>query len=492
MISKPERKDVVIVLGALLAAYAVYQNIWIVDARGFFMADDWGKLHAAAFQNWDGLYNFTLLPRQFYLDRPVGMILIKVTYDLFGVNYSAFGIVWLLIHLLNCWLIYQFTKNYLSPVGAFWISILSCAWFSANTALAWTAAVYDVTCATFCLLTLVLHQSTIRRRSFLISVAQIISHLLAIRSKEIAIGLVVPLFLTSLLLEKRSIRDAIKNVAPNILITAIYVVTYLSLRNDVSFNTGDYTYSLHLSPAVIVINIFKYLRMLLFVDRYFSASIAGLNIYFDRWYITFAVMIVLFIALIVMSFRERWNILLFSLSSFLITLGPVLMLKSQFSELYLYTPHFFFAIVCCVGLGTGRRLTTAISALLIAMILLLQTHGSFRTKQTKIHFDRTEICRQQLEIATCLLKGHERNRTVAIAGVEPYFNPFEYGEGYSLQVMLGDPTTKVLIGQSFDDLKMEYCKLPLPRRFIDFTGSSDAGVTAIDITEQAEINCKSD
>lgn len=492
MISKPEPKDAMIILGALLMVYAVYQNIWIVDARGFFMADDWGALQAAAFRNWDRLYNFTFLPRQFYLDRPVGITLIKLTYDLFGVNYSAFGIVWLLIHLLNCWLIYQFTKNYLSVVGAFCVSILSCVWFSANTALAWTSAVNDVICATFCLLTLVLHQSAIRRRNFLMLAAQIITHILAIRSKEIAMGLVVPLFLTSLLLEKSSIRQAIKNVAPNIIITAIYAVRYLSLPLNDSFNTEGYAYSLHLSPEVIVINIFKYLRMLLFVDRYFSVSIADLNIYFDRWYITFAVMIALFIVLIVMSFRERWNILLFSLISFLVTLGPVLLLKSQFSELYLYAPHFFFAIVCCVGLGTGRRLMNAISVLLIAMILLLQTHGSFRTKQTKIHFERTEVCREQLEIATALLRGQDRGMTVAIAGVQPYFNPFEYGGGYSLQIALRDPTTKAVIGRSFDELKVDYCKLPGARRFIDFSGSSDGEVKAVDITEQAEKNCKSD
>lgn len=486
----PEQSVTLKVLGILLVTFAVYQNLWVIDSRGFFMADDWGALHAAQFRPWDRLYNFTLLPRTFYLDRPVGIFVIKVAYDLFGINYSAFGFVWLLLHLLNCCLIFLFTRHYLSTSGAFAVSVLSCVWFSANTALGWFAAVNDVICATFCLATLVLHQSAIRRRSLILFTAQVFAHILAIRSKEIALGLVIPLFLTGILLERLKIRETLRVNIPNILLTMLYVVQYLSVRVNESFNSDGFVYSLHLSPTIVITNILKYSRMLLFVDRYFSIPVGSINIYFDKWYITFSVMIAIFVALLVTTFRERWNILLFAAVTYLVTMGPLLLLKSQFSELYLYAPHFFFAIICCIGIGASKRRAVILSYLLVGLILILQTYGSFRTKQTRIHFERTEIARKQFDVATCLLSGIGNNTTVAISGVEPYFNPFEYGEGHSLQVAFRNPTIRVLTRQDPEELRSAYCKLPESRRFIDFRSSSSGEITAVDLTATVDESCQ--
>lgn len=477
-------------LGLLVISFAVYQNLWVIDARGFFMADDWGTLHAAQFRSWDRLYNFTLLPRTFYLDRPVGIAVIKIAYDLFGINYSAFGFVWLLLHLLNCYLIFLFTRNYLSRTGAFAASILSGVWFSANTALGWFAAINDIICATFCLATLVLHQSAIRRRSAFLFILQIAAQILAIRSKEIALGLVIPVFLTGILLEKLKIREALRFNVSNILLTMVYTVQYLSVRLNESFNSDGSVYSLHLSPTLVITNTLKYTRMLLFVDRYFNIPVGDINIYFDKWYITFAVIIACFIALLVTTFRERWNILIFATVTYLVTMGPLLLLKSQFSELYLYTPHFFFAIICCIGIGCSKRMSRTLSYLLVVMIIVLQSYGSFRIKQSKIHFERTEVCHEQFDIATCLLRGSDNRTTVVVSGVEPYFNPFEYGSGYSMQVALRDPTIKVLTGQHREEMQEKYCQQPSPRRYLDFLPRQSGSVQAIDKTGAVEEWCQ--
>jgi hypothetical protein len=63
-----------------------------------------------------------------------------------------------------------------------------------------------------------------------------------------------------------------------------------------------------------------------------------------------------------------------------------------------------------------------------------------------------------------------RGSTIFVAGVEPYFNPFSYGPGYSVMIEKKDSSLKFVVEKPPDELKKEFCESKFPKRFVTFYG----------------------
>src|SRR5262249_15601617 len=139
---------------------ALLYNRWLFDTRLFFHADDWTWLWRAEFVPWSNP-DFSILPTHAYNDRPVGRPIIKVPYNGIRLPYAPFHLTLLLLHVVNCVLLYTFGVRYVGRAGALLAALLAAVWFAANTAVMWVAAIFDVVGATLCLAALRFRQRAI-------------------------------------------------------------------------------------------------------------------------------------------------------------------------------------------------------------------------------------------------------------------------------------------------------------------------------------------
>ena len=151
---------------ACILLVAVLFNVGEMRAHSFFFADDWAWLYNAEFRRY--WQPFQLLPRQIYNDRPVGAVVIKALYSMVGVDIRAFHAMQLALHGVNGVLLYLIAKPYTSRAGALLAAVLAVTWMSANEAVFWTAAMFDLFGTTLCLLVLAVRSAASRRADALV------------------------------------------------------------------------------------------------------------------------------------------------------------------------------------------------------------------------------------------------------------------------------------------------------------------------------------
>ncbi len=175
---------------------------------------------------------------------------------------------------------------------------------------------------------------------------------------------------------------------------------------------------------------------------------------------------------------------LFGVAGFLILLGPTLLLSAHRDPLYLYTPHFFMALV--VGALLAGRLIPAAAAVVVSVAILLPPI-SIHPRKFAINFTHTkgEMNKSQFESAVRLLAPLPSGATVFIAGVEPFFNPFWNKPGSSLRTAFKDHDLVVEVEEPEAELIAKFCANTGAKRFLRFEGKK-----ATDATDQIERSCK--
>jgi hypothetical protein len=99
--------------------------------------------------------------------------------------------VLLSIHAINCVLLYLVAVSYIGVARAGIAAILAATWFSTLDALTSASAIFDLFGATLCLATLKFRTLAARaNRPFPYDIAGLICYVLAIRTKEFALGTV--------------------------------------------------------------------------------------------------------------------------------------------------------------------------------------------------------------------------------------------------------------------------------------------------------------
>ena len=448
---------------AVILATAFIYNGWLLDPRMFFYADAWDWLWRAEFFSWtSGI--FTILPTAIYNDRPVGAALIKALYDAFGLNHWAFQFVWLSLHAINCVLLYTVAARYIGRGGALAAALLAAVWFSANNAVGYTAAIFDLLAATFCLATVLMRQ---RSRSsgddLRYDLAGALCFLLAIRTKEFALGMVAVLFLMNLLVEKQSLRATIRQLWPYLVVFVVYASRYGQLLATTPRVAGD-PYNLHLSLSGLMTSLAYYVTSLFYGESFVQTLVVA------------ALLIALGVGLILTGEQSR-KAALWGIAAFVILLGPVLLLPAHPDRLYLYAPHFFFAIA--IGALIAKRTIPNVLAAVIAVGVLLPPMTVHKREHiVNFYKSKGETNQTLLKTAVKSLAPLSPGTAVFISGVELTFNPFWYGPGNSLKIAFKDPKLTVEVEKPEAVLIERFCGTAGARRFLRVDGKQATDVTS--------------
>ena len=439
-------------------------NRWLLDPRTYFHADDWNWLGRGEFWPWSEYA--AVLPEAAYNDRPVGAAFIKLLYQLFSLDHRAFQLVLIAIHALNCAVLYLFSMRYVGRTASLFAAALAAMWFSTLDAIGWSAAIFDVLGATLCLLTLLCRQYALRAGNDLrFDLAGAVCYLLAIRTKEFALGTIVLLFAMGLSLDRRSFRETAKALWPYVAVFIVYAVVYAQLLVTAPPSSGPYQLQ------------FNFENLLTNLQFHFLTA-------FDRQFVGRLTVLSLFVCMLVAIASANGTarrVAGFGLLGFLVTLGPTLLLphgpESDYHALYLYAPHFFLALSFGATLG-GGLLSGVLTLVVVTVILVAPTWSGLRRDIQAYYFELGQSNSRMMESALAVLGSVSPSSTIVIAGVKPYFNPFSAGPGDSLRVALKDRSIAVVMDRPEAELATKFCDAAAPRRFILFSGTQAKDVSA--------------
>jgi hypothetical protein len=440
-----------------------------MNSHQFFYADDWGWLRLGQFISWD--YYLHLLPVSIYNDRPVGGLIIKALYQIFSLNHTAFGTFCVLMHAINCILLYFIASQYIPRASSFLVSVLAATWLSSLSALTWTAAIFDLLGATLCITTVWLRQMSVRRGGLLaLDIVGALCFVLAIRTKEFALGTIALLFLINIIADRQKIGTAFKQLVPYFIVFVVFSARYAYLQAHRPIESTN-LYSLDFSPASIFLNLGFY-----FSSLFYKPIVGEVGI---------ACVVVLFALAALHSTRAAVGIAVIGLCGFAIMLGPTLLIPKHRDELYLYAPHFFMALA--IGATYSHSKASKFLALALTVTIVLTPLASGRRNDV-INFYETQGDANIAQLASAKeqLGALGKHTTVFITGMTPIFNPFLYGPGDSLRVVYKDQTLATVLGDSQDQLKPKFCEERGPKRFLVFHNHVAEDVSARVLTSCAQ------
>ena len=449
-------------IAAIVATSFIY-NAWMLDARSFFYADDWQWLARAEFFPWSDAFH-RILPGAAYNDRPVGAAVVKALYGLFGLNHRAFQIAQLSLHAINCTLLYAIATRYIGRSGALLAALLAAVWFSANAAVGWVAAIFDLAGATLCLAVIALRQTSRRSGDVLrYDLAGAACYVLAIRTKEFALGMIVVLFLMNILVERQSLRATFRQLWPYLAVFLVFAARYAQLLHA-SPPPGDSPYHLEWSLPSVVSSLGFYVKAIFHRESGAQPMIAG-------------GMVVAMGAAMLLAEDRVQRAALWSLSTFVILLGPVLLLPAHLDPLYLYAPHFFLSLTIGAML-TPRVASIALVAIVVAGVTILPNGSGYRRNVIEHTLRKEEANHIMFSSAVKLLTPLPPGATVFISGVPPAFNLFSIPSGNSLNTAFRDFNLEIVTERPESELATKFCKTEGVKRFLRFQNMRPVDVTA--------------
>lgn len=395
-------------------------NSWVLSPKHFFFADDWGWLMRAEFLPWRE--SIHLLPTSIYNDRPGGELIIRLMYQAFWLRPGPFNLLWLLIHLCNCGVYFVVVSRQLPPVRAMLATILVGCWFSTLTAVQWVGAVFDLTVVTWCLLTLYCYikATEVRRHAWLPALAALALHFLAIRTKELALAMIVVLAAWDfLLLRNADLWVRLRRLLPHVLLTLVFLVIYARLYTSGKQMLDSGVYAISLTPATIMDGVGYYFA------QAFYAFVPGLNVTNIAAGLVFAALVAL------LACTSRFG--LASLVSAAALCAAVLLLAKQRHPLYLYAPHFFVAAVIC-SVSLKSRWATAATSISVAALLAWPAYTGYWRDARNFVLVKGGYSQTLFYDYADLMKSSAIPGRVRVAISDPYFDPFSWGPGSAIQI----------------------------------------------------------
>ncbi len=255
-----------------IALFFVATHFWLMSSDLWFVYDDFSWLHRAEFGH--GLQSFTFWPTQAYNDRPVGAVYFSILYRLFGMNAQAWHISQLLIHGVNCLLLYLLLSNlakfeFLKIAFRERILIvgLFACWPKSLLAVQWPAAIFDVLATTFVLSSLLFFaratcSNSISRLVFLL--LSLSTFYLGLRTKEAAIVTiagVAALVFVLVRLKKRNLKEYILMFIPFLVLSLAFIGTifFYIWNGEKGLVDSTSPYAVDFSFYRVISNCFKYL-----------------------------------------------------------------------------------------------------------------------------------------------------------------------------------------------------------------------------------------
>jgi hypothetical protein len=347
---------------ALALAYVWWLLVWSVRPEHFFFADDWDWLYRAALLPLRE--QFTLLPHYAYNDRPVGALVFRALYGVFGLNPVWFHWSMLALHLLNTTLVLVLGRRLLR---SWWVAagtaLVYGGWSAGIEAASWMAAIFDVFTNTLVLLTIL----TFSSRRWPTRLTSVVFFYLALRTKESAI--VTPAVLLAIVMvshpRKEWMAEARRVLIPHLGLAAVFLAVYFPLlAAHQGVGEANSPYRMEFTVRAFLEGLYDYTALLLYGRPWPAGRLI-------RWAAT---------ALLLGSgVATRSRATLVGVTGFVVFLLPVLFLPHQRQALYLYIPAVFFALALGGGaesaagrlrLPESRRELAAVGIMLLCVLAL--------------------------------------------------------------------------------------------------------------------------
>jgi hypothetical protein len=256
-------------------------------------------------------------------------------------------------------------------------------------------------------------------------------HLMAIRTKEFALGMVAVLVIWEfVLLRCGEWRERCIRLAPHVLLVGVFLVRYAILYNQQHASLEGGAYGLSLTPLSLAQGVGWYFA------QAFYAFVPGSNETHIGVGLLFAVVVV------AVACCSRVGIAM--LASAAILMAAVLLLGNQRHPLYLYVPHFFIAVALCAPFAQ-RRLVCAGLSMLIAILLYWPAHTGFLRDARNFTLVKGAYSKALFYDYASLMQHGKPPSPVTVAVSETYFDPFSWGSGDAVRIYHRDRSIQVRV-----------------------------------------------
>jgi hypothetical protein len=457
-LSKLDTLLIIVLAGVIVASLA-----WSLSPSNFFRADDWDLLYRARFWSYWSLFRF--FPEQMYNDRPIGDLINKLLFQIFGLNHTGFQCVFIALHLLSTFIVYLIAKRVLcGSFYAFAVALIFGGLYQTQGAVTWVAAIFDLSASAFMLLAIYAYLE--RNRWGM--VVSLICYFLAVRSKEF--GLFLPFILIAFdLAESRvdlnwqNLLAVIKRARWHLLVFTIFAALYAYLFLRTYYVSSEHAYSQVFSFAEFIAG------MKFNLGAFFFPSTT------NRTRATVA--LVLFFAFTFYGLVARNRPIVCGAVCFLISIAPVLFLKNHRDMLYMYHPAFYLA-VCLIGIvetigASATRLLRiragyfpAIACIALSILVIVSLRAPLRKNSIAFALNVTAPCRAQFGFIKANFPSVCPETRFYIAGLPPHFNLFDFGNGYALDVLYSDPTIRCELYNTEPELRALYTSYTGEKHFL--------------------------
>lgn len=448
----------ILVLGASLISV-----FWMLSIRNALVFDDSTLLRRASLNTYDALFSF--FPTSVYLDRPVRDILIKLMYDLFGIDYALHHAALILVHFLNVILAFLTARRLFAMkkglhsdevfLGGCITAVIFGAWPNSQMSVQWISGNNDLMGTTLALLSLFFYLRSIQEDKFKGQniFLEILFYYLAIRSKEMFYPLPVIFLLCEFyqkLQEKQQKRLSAGCIGGIIVMMIFFTGILYGKFHDVSITVEvDSPYYQTFNPIMMAYSLLRY--CMVYFDLTNSSFVYSFSVF---GMIGLIVTLIGLVWAVVCAFKKHYE-LLFGYGAIGFSIAAVLPMVNQVHRLYLYFPAFFIGLTIAIAMTLlGRRTGRCLVVLCMCCCLAGNASGpqGLRNFWYSIGDMENRVYSQLSEIEKPVA---ESNVYVFLEDGNSY-TPFFYGPGSIINLAFQDNTLNVSLHEMEE--QMEYKK----------------------------------
>jgi hypothetical protein len=399
---------------------------------------------------WRGV---NILPHFAYNDRPVGFMLERWWFELFGFNYRPQLLCFLSIHfanlLLGFFLMRRMGASALATLGAL------CAFATLATTVqtvTYLGAIFDVLCLFLML------ASTLAFLSKKPGTAALSALLffLALRTKEFAI--VLPVLLLAIAYHEKTLR----RLWIHLTIWAVFLIQYaLLIRRMIPSIPAGNPYTIHADPRTILTS-FLYFTSLIFHEEAHPRRAAAI------------LLLVVAMALYAAYRRRGW--ILWNLAAYALTLLPVAIIPGNRAQFYVYAPAMFLLFAAALTLEDLIALATAnprqrwitvaaATAIVLLSVALFQKGPYFKNRIGFSLLQRRTAQRTASDLSTLLPRLAPDSQLLVYQGGNVSWLLFPGPCDY-LNLPLGRQAYNCLLGDTPDDARKQYAAQKPPKYYL--------------------------
>ena len=442
------------ILTAAVCLYLCWHAIsWALQPGLFMILDEISNLHML----FGGLsWHFaTILPHFAYNDRPVGFMLERWWFEVFGFNYRPQLLCFLSIHLANLVLGFFLLRR----LGASALAALAalCAFATLNTTAqtaTYLGAIFDVLC-----LCLMLASTLAFLSKKPTAVLSAVLFFLALRTKEFAI--VLPVLLLAIAYYEKTLRRLWIHLS----IWAVFLIQYaLLIRRMIPTIPAGNPYTIHADPRTILTS-FLYFTSLIFHEESHPRRAPAI--------------LLLVVEMAVYAAYRRRGWILWTLAAYALTLLPVAIIPGNRAQFYVYAPAMFLLFAAALTLEDLVALATANSrqrwiavaaatAIVLLSVALFQKGPYSKNRIAFTLFQRRSAQRTAADLSTLLPRLVPDSQLLIYQGGNVSWLLFPGPCDY-LNLPLRRQAYNCILSNTSDDARKQYAAQKPPKYYLEYS-----------------------